>query len=384
MQRNTSGLTTILWALVMGCLFLIINTWLIGKYWYQYSNYDLRRIIIVAILGWSGLIMLQRPYVVQLQFRAQPASVQLTFLTGLAFLTVRALQSHYPQFALLNLSIIALSVISMYLLADSLDKPDNQFYLLYAIGIITVSYSIYTLITVLTYQPELWLGAKPMTILSHLSAPSFANRRFLTQIMSWWLPLLILPCCLPTLPRWLKALALLNASFWWAMAMAGGSRALLLEWIVIIPMLFCYWRYSKRYLSWQIIAISLGLLIYITLYRWYAHIPIKSIPLADSDHRAMLWHLSWQFIKAHPWLGIGPGQFPVAAYPFEKGFAHPHNMLLKMAVEWGIPAALLFISVMTYALWRWMCTLTKLTQQHGVIVIGLTASIIGASTQCGL
>jgi O-antigen ligase len=65
-----------------------------------------------------------------------------------------------------------------------------------------------------------------------------------------------------------------------------------------------------------------------------------------------LWRLSVESALAHPLLGLGPMHF---AYINNGDGAHPHNFWLQVAAEWGIPAALLIVSVTVaflLRLWR--------------------------------
>jgi O-antigen ligase len=61
-----------------------------------------------------------------------------------------------------------------------------------------------------------------------------------------------------------------------------------------------------------------------------------------SDHsRAYLWALAWKMVSDHPILGVGPMHF--AATLNAKG-AHPHNLYLQWAAEFGLPLAILLVT----------------------------------------
>jgi O-antigen ligase len=52
-----------------------------------------------------------------------------------------------------------------------------------------------------------------------------------------------------------------------------------------------------------------------------------------------LWHLAIALITEHPWLGVGPMHF--AHYTGHLHIAaHPHDWLLQIGAEWGLPALL--------------------------------------------
>jgi O-antigen ligase len=64
------------------------------------------------------------------------------------------------------------------------------------------------------------------------------------------------------------------------------------------------------------------------------------------------WRLSvlqwtWAMIRDHPWLGVGPGAFPVALLPYQQipyvGGENPHNLYAEVAAEYGLPVAVLLV-----------------------------------------
>lgn len=77
-----------------------------------------------------------------------------------------------------------------------------------------------------------------------------------------------------------------------------------------------------------------------------------------SASRFGIWANTLSLIKAHPWLGVGFGQFNFAwtLTPFPGRpvafFDHTHNLLLQWAVELGLPTALLLTGLALAALWQ--------------------------------
>lgn len=64
-----------------------------------------------------------------------------------------------------------------------------------------------------------------------------------------------------------------------------------------------------------------------------------------STARIYLWKLAAIYIEESPWFGVGPMHF--AHRPNLKG-AHPHNIFLQIAAEWGLPMlALLVLGALT-------------------------------------
>ena len=75
-----------------------------------------------------------------------------------------------------------------------------------------------------------------------------------------------------------------------------------------------------------------------------------------SSNRFAIWSNALSLIAAHPWLGVGFGEFnfawtltPFPARPLEF-FDHAHNIVLQFAVELGLPLATLVLSLLLWAL----------------------------------
>jgi tetratricopeptide (TPR) repeat protein len=61
--------------------------------------------------------------------------------------------------------------------------------------------------------------------------------------------------------------------------------------------------------------------------------------------RRQMLGMAWDMVRDHPWLGVGPGAFPVTANLYQRlpyvGGQNPHNIFLEWAAELGLPTALL-------------------------------------------
>lgn len=76
-----------------------------------------------------------------------------------------------------------------------------------------------------------------------------------------------------------------------------------------------------------------------------------------SSSRFAIWSDTLSLIAAHPWFGVGWGEFNFAwsLTPFPNRptafFDHTHNLPLQLAVELGLPLATLILALLAYALW---------------------------------
>jgi len=114
------------------------------------------------------------------------------------------------------------------------------------------------------------------------------------------------------------------------------------------------WRLAKS----TAIGACLGLLIWLVLMFGVVSqtAPNSSVPSPSqasqltSDHsRFLLWGLAWDQIKSAPWFGIGPMHL---ASQVNIKAAHPHNIYLQIAAEWGVPMLILIVSAAAYGLWK--------------------------------
>ena len=81
------------------------------------------------------------------------------------------------------------------------------------------------------------------------------------------------------------------------------------------------------------------------------------------------WRLSvlqwtWEMIRDHPWLGVGPGAFPVALLHYQRipyvGGENPHNLYAEVAAEYGLPLAVLGLAGLLICLVRAAGTVHRL------------------------
>ncbi|MGH7787077.1 MAG: O-antigen ligase family protein, partial [Candidatus Binatia bacterium] len=86
-----------------------------------------------------------------------------------------------------------------------------------------------------------------------------------------------------------------------------------------------------------------------------ASTPVPSAMLGHllHDERVTLNAAALRTIAAHPLLGVGAGNSPLAM-PREGAAPHyPHNVPLMLATEVGVAGALLWWSLLGVAVWRW-------------------------------
>ena len=70
----------------------------------------------------------------------------------------------------------------------------------------------------------------------------------------------------------------------------------------------------------------------------------------QSDHsRFFLWRIALNHMVKEPWLGVGPMHY---AHYINPKAAHPHNVYLQVAAEWGVPMLLALFAICCLGAWH--------------------------------
>ena len=86
----------------------------------------------------------------------------------------------------------------------------------------------------------------------------------------------------------------------------------------------------------------------------------------QSDHsRLLLWRLALDYVAQEPWLGIGPMHY---AHYLNPKAAHPHNVYLQLASEWGVPMLLGIVILCVWGAWRMARTIRACADPHQATV----------------
>ncbi|NWB97846.1 O-antigen ligase family protein [Pseudomonas gingeri] len=216
----------------------------------------------------------------------------------------------------------------------------------------------------------------------------FSNKRFYGQFQTFTLPLLALPLLLTTTKRsnqiWIFSLL----SLWWLIAITGGTRGTWLGMGVAASVLFIAGQSGRRWITWQLPAIAVGLLFYWLLFSvltGYLGIVVGNFAgdrlTTSLSGRGLIWQQAWDMIRERPWLGFGPMHFADIHNPVA---AHPHQAILQWASEWGIPSTLLVMWLAGCGLWatfRLIRERASSSDPVDLLRICLFASLVGALTQ---
>lgn len=195
--------------------------------------------------------------------------------------------------------------------------------------------------------------------------PGFDHFRFLNHAQTIGLPLLGLLVIMTTrsLQRrgWWAVCAL-----WWMLLFVSGGRGTVVAVAAAVLVVCLIWRKSAW--TWGRVMVSTacaGFAAYLLIYvvppaalglHAYGFLPQMAERTAQNpaSGRLDLWAHAWASIVQHPWLGTGPMHFAHLARDVQTN-AHPHNWMLQLAFEWGVPALLCVVAaglVIVHHVWR--------------------------------
>lgn len=222
----------------------------------------------------------------------------------------------------------------------------------------------------------------------------FSNPRFFGQFQAVLMPLLAgLALHLWGRRSEFSVLVVLVLVGQWCIAYALGGRGFFLGMLVAHFSLFLMGFKFVRFVGLQLCSALAGLLLYGVLF-FFVPFYLDVVPVLPDvlrsglSARELLWGKAWQLASDNPWLGVGPMHFSEYVNSVA---AHPHQMLLQWASEWGLPVAAMVLGLMVWgvffavrllryrpasemdaALWGALIGVLVLAQVDGVFVMPYT------------
>ncbi len=176
----------------------------------------------------------------------------------------------------------------------------------------------------------------------------YANPRFPSALHALLIPFAVSLALDPSEHRAWRVASWVVLCLTWAINLALGTRAIWFAYAVTYAMLFAMvgrqriWPSARATLCTALAGVALYLLLFRFLPLWTGigeNFSQRSLDkLIWGSNRELLIRSSLEAVRSAPWLGLGPMQF--AAIPHVWA-AHPHNWILQLASEWGLPATVL-------------------------------------------
>jgi O-antigen ligase len=174
-----------------------------------------------------------------------------------------------------------------------------------------------------------------------------------------------------------------------AAGLTGSRMALLHGFGLLAAALLLFRREQPAIRIQRLLLLGLALITVVSVWRFFPGRGASAMgrlarPVISGDARLDLWRDTLTLIRDHPWLGNGIGNFPwrmvEAAARAPQGAAtnpgaeHAHNILLQLAVDFGVPlalAALLFMLVWLVRAYRMSANRDALWGGSVFIILGI-------------
>ncbi|MEJ2452772.1 MAG: O-antigen ligase family protein [Candidatus Thiodiazotropha sp.] len=312
----------------------------------EFSEFNIKRIAEILLLAGSGLLLIasSRLRLGWLErFLQLPELARLGIVAFFALGVVSTLQAALPKYAFLEIGLMALlffftlSIAAEVTLQEKVS--DRIVWLIFsAIGLYCIA-----------FYANLFFPFGNNTL-----SPGFSNLRFLAQFQAWTLPLVTLPLYLkPELRGWRRSLILSVAALWWGITFFNSAKGLAVALLVstVFIGLLMRERSTRSWFLLQLKLLAAGFALYLILTAVTSLEGYLTGIEGSVGSRLTLWQQSLEFIRQHPLLGIGPLHL---ANHYNAHAAHPHNSLLQLAAEWGVPATIIVLGLFIWGYGSWL------------------------------
>lgn len=334
---------------------LVIAAMAAGFLWS--SGHDDQRCVEFGLLALLAIFIVMRRDAADTIAGMNPAA-RLCLGAFFAIGAVSTLHAWSPAHAVYEWSMLLLLLLAAASLATSLGRAGGS-------GLLTVlqcagaAGALYSLRVLLLYAASLSAGYQ---LDMQALGVGFSNIRFFNHVQTVLLPLIVLLHLQAPKRSVLRWAWFALAAFWWALLFVSEARASILALGAGCVMALVVRRaHARSFLKAMALAALAGGIVYVLgfillpmlagLKPFDAAAKVMHRTAIDpTSGRNELWQLSYELIAAHPWLGVGPQHF--AHYGVALSFgAHPHNFVLQIAAEWGVPALMCLLGAIGIGMW---------------------------------
>lgn len=348
--------------------FLVLITLSPSIHFIRYITFhDCQRVLQLILLS---LILINASTTIASPHRLLPINknFRIAFYTLLVLAIVSSFNAIAPRQAIIEASIFA-ALCYLALFVAHLYQEDKEQLIKRLTYMLWVSILLYILSFYVGYITAM-IFKKPLVWPHPLYG--FSNVRLFQQYQLWGLGLICLPLLAFNLNQKTRMWLYFALTSWWVLLYYAASRGIVLGWIVaMITTAIIYQKAAWPFLRIQFINAMTGLAAYYVLFKlipvWIAAstasmtdnaITTSTVFRTMTTDRIDLWKVSLVMIDNFPLLGVGPMHF----YWYNKFGTHPHNSILQLAAEFGLPATFIILTISIVGFYFWF----KHFNKHGL------------------
>ena len=343
--------------------YLLLITFSPSIHFIQYIEFhDCQRILQLLLLG---LVLVDSIIIWSNKTSMMPVNdkLRLAFFAILALTAISTYNSIAPRYAVIEVTVFA-ALCYLALFVARLFSENKATFIKY------LTYALWA--SIVLYMVSFYVGyITAMLVKKTLAWPypfyGFSNIRLFQQYQLWSLGLVCLPLLAFELKQKIRLWLYFALTCWWVLLFYAASRGVTLGWLLaMVVTAFVYKKQAWPFLRIQLVNAATGLGAYLALFKaipmWVAS--TASVAAASSAGSAIvtstvfrdtvtdrtdLWKVAYVMIKNFPFFGVGPMHF----YFYNKFGTHPHNSILQIAAEWGLPATLIILAIVAYSFNCW-------------------------------
>ncbi len=281
-----------------------------------------------------------------------PKNLRYAFFVLLLLACISAALAQSPRHAIIEISVFA-GLCYLSLLVVELYYDNKQLF------IKQITVAIWA--SILLYMLSFYTGYITATIFkTPLQWPfpftGFSNIRSFNQYQLWTLGLIGLPLLAFDLKKNMRICLHIAQIAWWVLLFYSASRGALLAWLAgILLTAIIYKKTAWPFLRLQFVNIALGFCNYYLLFNVIpalneSTLVTSAIIRGTAYDRLGLWQKALALIYESPIFGVGPMHYAW----YNSSNAHPHNSVLQLAAEWGLPALLIILSIAGHGIYCWI------------------------------
>lgn len=377
-------------ALLALIFILTLNSYVLGYVDQHIALYDYKRLLVLTFCLvfniWFFSFRSLRTNALRL-LQSQRSTVKIWLIAFFVLGLIASAFSLFPRYGFLQVAYYIELLLIIFCFA-SLRQQYKDFDSAVCLIFMT-TFVIYLAVCLYHYTYALTASNFPTSAVKYFTTYfGFVNKRFLAQVLTWSIPLMLM-CFFVFQSKTLKTIALILTIYMVALGFSQGSRGFTFEFGIILVLYLVMIKWSFQWLKIAVPCFILGLLLYFGMHTLLNYFVLNNtagvLPSNLSNDtlsgRGLLWSITIALIKMHPWLGQGPMNFTAHLVIGKQPSAHPHNLWLLIAVEWGIIALAIAIRVAVLLLWRWFKVFKQSfsleDQRSKMIAWSLNTAIIG-------